>query len=262
MHLTMLYNEHLPKKELTKRLLHLIRNGRGQNLKDEMHSLLELKADPNIGNKMTTPLITATTLNFGNPSQLLLKMLLKHNADVNLPTSQHGRTALHAVTRFSIFEILIEHDADINFQNHSGRTPLMTQIEAFRYCNRQDSIRIAFELFVLGTDLTLSRTNGISVFNLFQTMDEKSLQKFQDYARTRLKCVETIQNLTREMDFSEMLIGELLPFYTNLTKVKLLINFKKIPKNSRKRKKRQRKLETSGYFTFQPHSHHRLKFHP
>jgi len=85
--------------------------------------LLEYKANPNAqqsdGN---TPLHLACF----KGDLVLVELLLRYGADVNIQNNVAGRTPLHVAAdgyHDSIVELLLKHKANINVQDHFGKTP-------------------------------------------------------------------------------------------------------------------------------------------
>ena len=69
----------------------------------------------------------------------LVRMLLKHNADLNIQDNS-GYTALHLAVNArdeNLVRLCFEHHADVNIQNNSGYTALHLAVNArdvIKYC--------------------------------------------------------------------------------------------------------------------------------
>lgn len=64
--------------------------------------------------------------------ELVLELVARHNADVNVADIASGRTALHHAVRTGsrpIVELLLEFEADVNAVDFDGNTPLHTAVQ-------------------------------------------------------------------------------------------------------------------------------------
>src|SRR5438046_8176838 len=85
---------------------------------------LEHNADVNKGDKGGG---TALHWAAGNGHEAVVRLLLEHNADVNITSYKNGRTALHLGAlngHEAVVQLLLEHNADINICDTYGVTAL------------------------------------------------------------------------------------------------------------------------------------------
>lgn len=106
------------------------------------HMENEGKLDSMINAKCTmgaTPLLLATQamVTFSNLKMLtdypfVIRILLHHGADPNIPESLNNSTPLHNAAQFSvnIVETLVENGAKVNLQDQEGNTPLHLAIKS------------------------------------------------------------------------------------------------------------------------------------
>jgi Ankyrin repeats (3 copies) len=103
----------------------------------EVKFLLEKGVNPSAylsGNTSGYPMIGPVV--DGNAE--MLRLFIKHGADINVSDPRHGSTPLHRASgwgRFNIVKILIENGANINARNNEGQTPLY---RAERYGKNED----------------------------------------------------------------------------------------------------------------------------
>lgn len=87
-----------------------------------LKKLLELKANPNQGTKLWTPLYEAVMRN----DHQAVELLLQHGAKINLG-SKNGTTPIHLAIKdgkFKIANLLIEKKADLNIKNNKNESAM------------------------------------------------------------------------------------------------------------------------------------------
>jgi ankyrin repeat protein len=106
---------------------------------DEIEFLLDLGANPNVRTEegMTPLMIIAGHSGYGNTESeqiaKVMRMLIKHGAQVNARGNLGGTPLIHAVADGSMVAIraLVEAGADINLANNHGQSPLLIALQRF-----------------------------------------------------------------------------------------------------------------------------------
>jgi ankyrin repeat protein len=106
-----------------------------------------------------------------NHRQAVMKFLLLHDADVDLP-DRFGDSALHKAISFSDVanvKFLVEHGADINKRGFGGTTSLHAAVEELRHQDRKQGVtgvkedeEILRYLLDRGPDWTLTDDQGLT----------------------------------------------------------------------------------------------------
>lgn len=104
--------------------------------------------------------------------QDIIKILLKHKADVNLPdktfignhnTPLHYAAQLKKQTRLTICQLLIEQDAHIDIKNKMGKTPLHIA------CETSDEPSVAELLICLNANIHVRTSHGLTPLHIAVT---------------------------------------------------------------------------------------------
>ena len=86
----------------------------------------------------------------------LVKILLKHGADINLTTGDYGYTALMFASKYDhrkIVKILLENGADVNIQNRNGFTALI-------FASEHTNVQVVKMLLDYKADVNIQENNG------------------------------------------------------------------------------------------------------
>jgi len=134
------------------------------------------KKNPNIindaDNILRTPLMWASL----NKFLMVVKILIKYNADVNL-RDLDGRTALMMASTPKIIDILLKSGANVNIQNNNGETIIM---EYLKWTTLDENLIIYLKKFLeYGLDLSIKNNQGL---NLFEKV-KKEKEEIEDFER-------------------------------------------------------------------------------
>lgn len=135
------------------------------------------KKNPNIindaDNKLRTPLMWASLNNF----LMVVKILIKYNADVNL-RDLDGRTALMMASTPKIIDILLKSGANVNIQNNNGETIIMEYLMWSETLN-ENFFKYIEKFLEYGLDLSIKNNEGLNLFE--KVIQEK--EKIEDFER-------------------------------------------------------------------------------
>lgn len=135
------------------------------------------KKNPNIindaDNKLRTPLMWASL----NKFLMIVKILIKYNADVNL-RDLDGRTALMMASTPKIIDILLKSGANVNIQNNNGETIIMEYLMWSETLN-ENFFKYIEKFLEYGLDLSIKNNEGLNLFE--KVIQEK--EKIEDFER-------------------------------------------------------------------------------
>lgn len=135
------------------------------------------KKNPNIindaDNILRTPLMWASLNNF----LMVVKILIKYNADVNL-RDLDGRTALMMASTPKIIDILLKSGANVNIQNNNGETIIMEYLMWSETLN-ENFFKYIEKFLEYGLDLSIKNNEGLNLFE--KVIQEK--EKIEDFER-------------------------------------------------------------------------------
>lgn len=136
------------------------------------------KKNPNIindaDNKLRTPLMWASL----NKFLMIVKILIKYNADVNL-RDLDGRTALMLASTPKIIDILLKSGANVNIQNNNGETIIMDYLKWTPTLDENLMIIYLKKFLEYGLDLSIKNNQGL---NLFEKV-KKEKEEIEDFER-------------------------------------------------------------------------------
>lgn len=135
------------------------------------------KKNPNIindaDNILRTSLMWASLNNF----LMVVKILIKYNADVNL-RDLDGRTALMMASTPKIIDILLKSGANVNIQNNNGETIIMEYLMWSETLN-ENFFKYIEKFLEYGLDLSIKNNEGLNLFE--KVIQEK--EKIEDFER-------------------------------------------------------------------------------
>lgn len=157
------------------------------------------KKNPNIindaDNILRTPLMWASLNNF----LMVVKILIKYNADVNL-RDLDGRTALMMASTPKIIDILLKSGANVNIQNNNGETIIMEYLKwtptlLISIYSLDENLMIIYlkKFLEYGLDLSIKNNQGL---NLFEKV-KKEKEEIEDFERRGFSRSVSYNNLEK-----------------------------------------------------------------
>jgi ankyrin repeat protein len=123
--------------------------------------------------------------------EILTELLLSACANPNAKT-RNGNTPLHLANpeKLRLFEMLVEHGADINAVNAWGRSPLLEMIRRLEYSpygGRRSNVKVFERLLELGADVLVADDQGDTVFHhIMPNIRRFSNTEFRPFIQTLL----------------------------------------------------------------------------